>query len=100
MNQHKKNYDSGFCGSLPLHLINLIQPYGVRVALHASDLSIVQAGRNAAEVPSMEHERNVTRRLQENQIDIIFQSAWRNEVHGHFISDFYGEESNDRQRKS
>lgn len=23
-----KNYDSQFCGSIPLHLVNLIQPYG------------------------------------------------------------------------
>jgi len=52
MNQtrDKKTYDSDFCGSLPLHLINLIQPYGVLVVLDSGDLSIIQVSENANEV--------------------------------------------------
>jgi len=42
----KKNYDSEFCGSLPLHLINHIQPYGVLLVLQKSNLQIVQVSEN------------------------------------------------------
>lgn len=43
---NKKNYDSTFCGSLPLHLINLVQPYGVLVVLNKIDLNIIQVSEN------------------------------------------------------
>ncbi|WP_207424109.1 GAF domain-containing protein [Desertivirga brevis] len=46
----KKNYDSEFCGSLPLHHINQIQPYGYLVVLSKEDLKIVQASENVSEV--------------------------------------------------
>lgn len=42
----KKNYDSDFCGSLPLHQINLIQPYGYLFVANKSDLRIIQASEN------------------------------------------------------
>lgn len=45
-----KNYDNGFCGSLPLHLINLIQPYGVLIVVDKRDLSIVQVSENVHEL--------------------------------------------------
>jgi two-component system, chemotaxis family, sensor kinase Cph1 len=44
--EQKKNYDSEFCGSLPLHLINLIQPYGVLVVLNKADFRIIQVSEN------------------------------------------------------
>ncbi|HEX8460328.1 MAG TPA: GAF domain-containing protein [Segetibacter sp.] len=44
--EQKKNYDSAFCGSLPLHLINLIQPYGLLLVLKKSDFTIVQVSEN------------------------------------------------------
>ncbi|WP_026898185.1 GAF domain-containing protein [Daejeonella oryzae] len=44
----RTNYDSDFCGSLPLHLINTIQPYGYVIVLNKSDLSVIQASDNVA----------------------------------------------------
>jgi len=41
-----KNYDSEFCGSIPLHLVNLIQPHGVLLVLEKAELRIVQASEN------------------------------------------------------
>ena len=45
----KKNYDSDFCGSLPLNLVNMIQPYGYLLVLNR-DLEIVQASENVADL--------------------------------------------------
>jgi len=41
-----KNYDSEFCGSIPLHLVNLIQPHGVLLVLDRPELQIRQASEN------------------------------------------------------
>lgn len=41
-----KNYDSDFCGSIPLHLVNLIQPHGMLLVLDKEQLTIVQASEN------------------------------------------------------
>ncbi|GGH78497.1 light-regulated signal transduction histidine kinase (bacteriophytochrome) [Filimonas zeae] len=49
MSNHK-NYDSEFCGSLPIHYINLVQPYGVLLVLQKNTLNIVQASENAADL--------------------------------------------------
>lgn len=46
MNIEAKNYDSEFCGSLPLHNINLIQPYGYLIVLDRDTLSIIQVSEN------------------------------------------------------
>ncbi|WP_224744047.1 GAF domain-containing protein [Pontibacter aquaedesilientis] len=43
-----KNYDSDFCGSIPLHLINLTQPHGMLLVLD-SELRIRQISENAAD---------------------------------------------------
>lgn len=40
------NYDSEFCGNLPIHLINLIQPYGVLLVIDKESLEIIQASEN------------------------------------------------------
>jgi light-regulated signal transduction histidine kinase (bacteriophytochrome) len=45
-----KNYDSAFCGSLPIHHINVIQPYGVLLVLEKETFTIVQVSENAGEV--------------------------------------------------
>src|SRR5687767_4040611 len=42
----EKNYDSDFCGSIPLHLVNLIQPHGMLLVLDKEQLQIVQASEN------------------------------------------------------
>lgn len=44
-----KNYDSEFCGSIPLHLVNLIQPHGVLLVLEKTALRIVQASENVGQ---------------------------------------------------
>jgi len=44
-----KNYDSEFCGSIPLHLVNLIQPHGMLLVLDKVQLQIVQASENIAQ---------------------------------------------------
>ena len=46
----KVNYDSDFCGSLPLHHINLIQPYGYLMVLDKKDFTLIQASENIDEV--------------------------------------------------
>ncbi|SFG37695.1 GAF domain-containing protein [Pontibacter chinhatensis] len=42
----EKNYDSEFCGSIPLHLVNLVQPHGVLLVLDKQDLRILQVSEN------------------------------------------------------
>jgi light-regulated signal transduction histidine kinase (bacteriophytochrome) len=43
---HNKNYDSELCGSIPLHLVNLIQPHGALIILDKSLLNIIQVSEN------------------------------------------------------
>ncbi|MFD1185157.1 GAF domain-containing protein [Pontibacter rugosus] len=43
----EKNYDSEFCGSIPLHLVNLIQPHGMLLVLDKAQLIIKQASENS-----------------------------------------------------
>lgn len=40
------SYDSEFCGSLPIHLTNLIQPYGILLVVDKDCLNIIQASEN------------------------------------------------------
>ena len=42
----RKNYDSEFCGSIPLHLVNLIQPHGVLLVTDTALQHIVQVSEN------------------------------------------------------
>ncbi|EHQ28669.1 GAF domain-containing protein [Mucilaginibacter paludis] len=46
----KNNYDSDFCGSLPLNHINVIQPYGYLLVLEKNSLNIIQASENIADL--------------------------------------------------
>lgn len=41
-----KDYDSAFCGSIPLHLVNLIQPHGMLLVLDKEELRIIQVSEN------------------------------------------------------
>ncbi|MFC6998884.1 GAF domain-containing protein [Rufibacter roseus] len=45
----EKNYDSEFCGSIPLHLVNLIQRHGFLLTLDKQNLKIRQVSENASE---------------------------------------------------
>lgn len=42
----KKNYDSEFCGSVPLNYVNQIQSYGILVVLDRTSFNIVQVSQN------------------------------------------------------
>ena len=44
-----KNYDSAFCGSIPLHLVNMVQPHGVLLTLSKGEFKIVQASENVTQ---------------------------------------------------
>src|SRR5205085_3946416 len=40
------NYDSEFCGNLPIHLTNLIQSYGVLLVIDKDSQNVIQASEN------------------------------------------------------
>lgn len=46
MSLQKKNYDSAFCGSLPLQHLNVIQPHGMLLVLDREARQIIQASEN------------------------------------------------------
>ena len=46
----KINYDREFCGRVPLHQTNMIQPHGVLLVVNNLDGRIIQASENAEEV--------------------------------------------------
>ena len=45
-----KNYDSEFCGSLPLHFINLVQPHGLIMVVQKETFVIRQISENVEEL--------------------------------------------------
>lgn len=47
---NKQNYDSEFCGSLPLHHVNMIQPHGYLLVLNRETLNIIQVSENVQEL--------------------------------------------------
>jgi chemotaxis family two-component system sensor kinase Cph1 len=49
-NPSKKNYDSEFCGNLPLNFINTIQPYGALIVLEKVKWTIIQVSENIKEL--------------------------------------------------
>lgn len=46
----RPNYDETFCGKLPLHNINLIQPHGYLLVADLDNLNIIQASENCGEL--------------------------------------------------
>src|SRR5690606_14549848 len=46
----RKNFDSDFCGNLPLHSINSIQDYGYLLVAEPESLRILQASENTQEI--------------------------------------------------
>lgn len=51
MSQSVSNkYDSEFCGTLPIHLINVIQPYGILMVIEKKGLKIVQVSENVSAI--------------------------------------------------
>lgn len=48
-----KNYDSEFCGSLPIHMINVVQPYGALIVVNKELGEIIQISENIATLTEM-----------------------------------------------
>ena len=46
----RKDYDSDFCGSIPLNFINLIQAHGVLLVLQRNSYTIIQASENTEQI--------------------------------------------------
>ncbi len=46
----KKNFNNEFCGSVPLHNINLVQEYGFLMVVGLADKQIIQASENIEEL--------------------------------------------------
>jgi len=45
-----KNYDSDFCGNIPIHFINSVQPYGALLVIKKDTLEIIQASENISAI--------------------------------------------------
>lgn len=63
MAKNNNNYDSEFCGRLPLHLINLIQPYGILVVLNKTDFKILQVSENVEAITGLQPAQVVSKTL-------------------------------------
>lgn len=59
------NRDAEFCGKVPLHQTNLIQPHGVLLIVARNDLSILQASENASPIFGLEAQELTKRSLTE-----------------------------------
>ncbi|RYD51748.1 MAG: GAF domain-containing protein [Sphingobacteriales bacterium] len=57
------NYDSEFCGKIPLDRINVIQPYGALLVLHPQTFTIIQCSQNTADILGIPHEQLVGQAL-------------------------------------
>ncbi len=44
------NYDSDFCGKVPIHFINTVQPYGLLMVVSRPSLEIVQVSENCSAI--------------------------------------------------
>ena len=82
-----KNYDSEFCGSLPLHQINLIQPYGYLLVLEKDTLKVVQASENVSAIFGLPVEETIgsaiSTYLQEDEVKSLsdrFQTGIRDKI--------------------
>ncbi|MCL7986577.1 GAF domain-containing protein [Sphingobacterium sp. lm-10] len=61
----KNNFDSEFCGALPIHHINTIQPYGAILVIDKERYAIVQTTTNAAEKIGFDHKEIIGKTLGE-----------------------------------
>lgn len=59
------NYDSGFCGKVPLHQTNMVQPHGVLLVLRKEDFSILQCSENVVDFFGIEPRAMVNTSLQQ-----------------------------------
>ncbi|EDM36207.1 phytochrome-like protein [Pedobacter sp. BAL39] len=69
----KKNFDSDFCGSLPLQHINLIQDYGYLLILDIEDLKVIQASENTDAITGKPVQEIINSSFSEYIIDTDFE---------------------------
>jgi two-component system, chemotaxis family, sensor kinase Cph1 len=81
----QKNYDSDFCGKVPLHQTNMIQPHGVLVIVEKSGLRILQVSENISSLlqqpPSAVVATTLYDHIPAEQAGLL-QQRFRNKVHG------------------
>lgn len=63
MAQHRTDFDKTFCGKLPLHQTNLIQPHGLLLVVSTDDFQILQASENCQRLLDMPAQEVVRHRL-------------------------------------
>lgn len=59
----KKDYDSEFCGSIPLNFINLIQPHGILMVIEKNQYKIVQVSENIESIIGIKPEQIINKSL-------------------------------------
>src|SRR6476660_29089 len=73
----KSKYDSEFCGSLPVHNINLIQDYGYLLVVDRESLNIIQFSENLANLLNLNNtelfNKPLEMLLEKAQIDAMFK---------------------------
>ena len=57
------NYEAEFCGRVPLHQTNLIQPHGVLLIIDRKDFRILQASENAIDIFNAEAKELISQSL-------------------------------------
>ncbi len=81
------NYDSDFCGSIPLNFINLVQPYGVLLVLDRKNLNIVQLSENTMDILGVAADELINKPLgqfiQAEQLVYISEQLKRKEFANH-----------------
>ena len=66
------NFDSQFCGKVPLHQTNLIQPQGVLIVVDRNNFQIIQVSENITDIINTDYKEIVGQSLSEyiNESDI------------------------------
>lgn len=84
MSMQRKNYDSDFCGSIPLNFINQIQPYGMLIVLQRPGLNIIQLSQNTRPLLGVDPENAIGATFDQfvgaGETD-VFSSKFTNNVH-------------------
>ena len=76
------NYDAEFCGKVPLHQTNQVQPHGLLLVVKTDDLVILQGSENAEELLGTKVETLIGRSLNEiinnTEVDALRQRLANN----------------------
>ena len=81
MKSNIPNYDATFCGKLPIHQTNLIQPHGVLILLDSSNLMVLQVSENITSLTGVQASAFVNHSLATFIKDESFQILKKNSAH-------------------